>query len=120
MNLVLKLIFGQKCSLPFLYTLSNRWYKALTMQNAVHILEVVFEASALFAGLFYLVCWMGGRRPTNRQVFLVFAISFAVVLPLNLLSSIVPTYVILIVAATTWLLKPLRTLLNSKPLLKSK
>jgi len=106
---------------PFFFILSQiGGIRALTMQNATHIAELVFEASALLTGFVYLACWSGGRKLTNRQALLVFAISFPVVLALNLLSSIVPTYVFLVVAASTWLLKPLRTLLNSKPASKIK
>lgn len=85
------------------------------MQDAAHIIEVGFEGAFLVAGLIYLACWMGGRKLTNRQILFLWAISFAGLLLLDLLSSIVPTYVLLIGGSTPLLLRPLRTLLNSKP-----
>ena len=85
------------------------------MQNAAHMIEVVFESALLITGFFYLVYWMGGRKLTNRQILFFFAISFAAFPLLNLLSSIVPTYVFLIVCSTPWLLRLSRKLLKSKP-----
>ena len=85
------------------------------MQNAAHIIEVVFESALLLTGLYYLVYWMGGRKLTNRQTLFLFAIIFAALPLLNLLSSIVPTYVFLIVCSTPWLLRLSRKLLKSKP-----
>ena len=55
-----------------------------------------FEAAALLSLIFYFVCWSGGRKLTSGQVFLIFAFGFAGFLVLNLLSSFVPLYVLLI------------------------
>ncbi len=86
------------------------------MQNATHLIEVVFEGAILIAGFLYLVYWMGGRKLTNGQILYLFALAFGICLVGDILSSIVPTYVILIVCvAPSLLLRPLRTLLNSKP-----
>lgn len=85
------------------------------MQNATHNIEVVFEAALLFAGLLYLACWMGGRKLTNRQLLFLFVIGFAGFLLLDLLSLVIPTYVLIIGCLTPWLLRPLRTVLNCKP-----
>ena len=84
------------------------------MHDAAYIQEL-FEASALVAGLLCLAVWMGGRKLTNAQFLFIFAIGFAAFPLLNILRSIVPTYVFLIVCSTPLLLRPLRTLLNSKP-----
>lgn len=101
---------------PFFFMLSQiGGIKAVTMQNVSHIIQLVFEGSILVAGLLYLACWMGGRKLTNGQVLFLFAIGFGGLLLLNLLSSIVPTYVFLIVCSTPLLLRPLTKLLNSKP-----
>ena len=80
------------------------------MQNIPHIVEVAFEAAALFVGFAYLVLWDSGRKLTNRQALFVFAISLAVMLPL----TIMPTWVVLLLIAASWSLKPLKKLLNSK------
>ena len=84
------------------------------MQNAAHIIEVVFEGALLLTALFCLVHWTGGRKLTNGLVLFLFAIGLAGLLLLNLLSSIVPTYVFLVACLTPLLLSSLRTLLNSK------
>ena len=84
------------------------------MQNAAHIIEVVFEGALLLAALFCLVHWTGGRKLTNGLVLFLFAIGFAGLLLLNVLSSIVPTYLFLIGCSTPLLLRSLKTLLNSK------
>ena len=81
------------------------------MENAPHIVEVVFEASALVVGFAYFALWCGGRKLTNRHALFLFAISLAVIPPLTLL----PTYVVLLVIAASWSLRPLKMLLNSKP-----
>ena len=65
------------------------------MENTVHILEEGFETAIVLAGLFYGMFWMGGRKLTNGEALLLFAIGFAVSLLLNLLSSR-PTYLFLI------------------------
>ena len=113
-----KLILGRRClngSARFLYTFSNWWYKALTMPNASHIIEVVFEGTLLITGFIYLIHWDSGRKLTNRQILYLFAVVFGICLVADILSSVVPTYAILIACSTPLLLRPLRTLLNSKP-----
>src|SRR5829696_7002763 len=85
------------------------------MQNAAHIIQMQFEGALLLTGLFSLVCWMGGRKLTNRHLLFLFAISFAGLLLLNLLSSIVPSYVLFIGCSMPLLFRPLRKLLKSKP-----
>jgi hypothetical protein len=87
--------------------------KAVQMQNVSHIIELAFEGSMLVAGLFYLASWMGGRKLTNSQVLFLFAIGFGGLLLMDVLSSIVPYYVFLIVCWTPLLLRQLT--LNSKP-----
>lgn len=77
---------------------------ARAMQNA-HVLEVVFEGAILVAGLLYLFYWMAGRKLTNRQALLLFVFGFAGILVLNLLSSILPSYALLIVCSTPLLLR---------------
>jgi hypothetical protein len=70
------------------------------MQNAVHIIQMAFEGSLVITGLLYLACWTGGRKFTNRQVLSFFAFGFALFLLLNLLNSIVPIYVLLLLCLT--------------------
>ena len=85
------------------------------MENATHIIQVVFEGALLLTGIFYVLFWMGGHKLTNRQALSLFAIGFGVLLGLDLLRSILPSYMFLIVLSTPLLVKPLRVLLNSKP-----
>jgi len=66
------------------------------MQNATHLLEVVFETSVLLALLFSLAFWMGGRKPTNRQMLSLFAFCFAIgLLTQFVLTSTLSIYVFL-------------------------
>jgi hypothetical protein len=107
------MLLPENSGLPFFFMLSQiGGIKAVTMQGVSHILQLVFEASILVAGLLYLACWMGGRKLTNGQALFLFAIGFGGILLLNLLSSIVPTHVFLIVCSTPLLLRPLTKLLK--------
>jgi hypothetical protein len=97
------------------------------MQNATHLLEVVFETSVLLALLFSLGFWMGGRKPTNGQMLSLFAFFFAICLLTRiLLTSTLSIYPFLIGYVMLKLFPSLkrvfkpRTLLNSKTLFKSK
>ena len=90
------------------------------MQNATHLIEVAFEGAIIIAGFFYLVYWMGGRKLTNGQILYLFALAFGICLVGDILSSIVPTYVVIIGCLTPSLLRPLRALLKSKPASKVK
>ena len=83
------------------------------MPDAAYI-QRLFEASAFVAGLFYLVLWDGGRKPTNGQFLLVFAIGLAAFPLLDLLSAIVPTYVVLMVCLTPLFLSRLLRLLRRR------
>ena len=87
------------------------------MQGASHILEVAFEAGVVFGGLIYLFAWMSGRKLTNGQALLVFAIGFVASLLANLLSP-VPIYVWLIPSLGPSFLRLVRRIgsLISKPL----
>jgi hypothetical protein len=79
------------------------------MQNATHIIEVEFEGALFITVLIYIVGSMGGRKPTNRQIFFLFATGFAVLLLLNLLTPIVSSYVSVIVCLAPSLLSSIRS-----------
>jgi glucose-6-phosphate-specific signal transduction histidine kinase len=89
------------------------------MQDIPHIVEVAFQASALMVGIAYAALWGSGRKLTNRQALFAFAIGFALMLSLNLLSSIMPTWWLLVLVAASWSVKPLKKLLT-KPASQNK
>jgi hypothetical protein len=67
------------------------------MQNATHLLEVVFESSVLVTLFLSLAIWMGGRKPTNREMLFLFAFGFGIGLLCQfLLTSTLYLYVFLI------------------------
>jgi hypothetical protein len=70
------------------------------MQSAAYILIEPFVLSLLVTGLLYLACSRGGRKLKNGVVLSLFAMGFGVTLLLSLLSSIMPTYVFLILSLT--------------------
>src|SRR5690349_2436475 len=79
------------------------------MHNAAYI-QMQFEAALLLTGFFSLISWMHGDKLTNRKLLFRFAISFAGLLLINSLSSIVPSYILLIGCFTPLLLRTLRKL----------
>ena len=85
------------------------------MQNATHVIQEVFDGALLLTGFFYMVYWMSGRKLTNIQSLILFAIGFAGLLGLNRLRSLVPSDVFLLVCLTPLWLRAFTKLLNSKP-----
>lgn len=80
------------------------------MQDAVHIIQMAFEGSLLVTGLLYLACWDGGRKLTNRQALSIFAFCFALFPLINLLSSIGPIYVLVLLSLTPSLVSAVKRL----------
>lgn len=76
------------------------------MQDVAYTLEQAFDTSAVMTGFFYLTCWLAGRKPTNGEFLLIFAIGFAAGSLIEGALPVVSIWVFLISCCKSSLLRP--------------